>query len=226
MAGVQRHLLDDAQLVVVVEAEPQQRHRVVEAGRRVEHGVHLHRPQARPMCRGKARQHVGEPVAAGDVGEALGVDGVERHVDPVQPGPLQACRAAVQPNSVGGQGDLGAGPQRGGRGHDLLEMLGDQRFAAGEADAGDAESGDRDAQQPGQLVEGQQLLAGHPVQPLGGHAVRAPQIAAIGQRHPQIGGDAAVGVEQRPVRRGTLRIAGRDPYTDGTPSDVTVMRAP
>ena len=32
VVGVQRHLLDDAQLVAVLEAEPQQRHRVVEPG--------------------------------------------------------------------------------------------------------------------------------------------------------------------------------------------------
>ena len=47
------------------------------------------------MCRGKAGQHVGEPVAAGDVREVLGVDGVERDVDPVQAGALQACGPAV-----------------------------------------------------------------------------------------------------------------------------------
>ena len=85
MTGVERHLLDDAQLVLVVEAEPQQRHRVLEPGLRVEYGIHLDRPQAGAMCRFKTGQHVRKPVAAGDVREVLRVDGVERHVDPVRP---------------------------------------------------------------------------------------------------------------------------------------------
>ena len=96
VAGVQRHLLDDAQLVSVVEAEPQQRDGVVEPGDRIQHRVHLHRAQPGGLGGREAGQHVGQPVAAGDVREARGVDGVKRHVDPVQPGPLQLGGPLVQ----------------------------------------------------------------------------------------------------------------------------------
>jgi hypothetical protein len=41
VAGVQGHLFDDAQLVSVVEAEPQQRDGVVKPGDRIEYRVHL-----------------------------------------------------------------------------------------------------------------------------------------------------------------------------------------
>ncbi|AAS03125.1 hypothetical protein MAP_0808 [Mycobacterium avium subsp. paratuberculosis K-10] len=108
---------------------------------------------------------------------------------------------AGQSHAVGGQRDLRAGPQCGRRGHHLFEVAGQQRLAAGEPHAGDPQPGDRDAHQPGQLVGGQQLFAGQPVEALGGHAVTAPQVAAIGQRDPQIGGDAPIGVAQRAARR-------------------------
>jgi DNA-binding PadR family transcriptional regulator len=64
-----------------------------------------------------------------------------------------------------------------------------QGFAAGEPDLGDAEPlhGDRD--QPGHLVVGEQRGTGQPVQALGGHAVGAPQVAPVSDRHPQVRGD-------------------------------------
>ncbi len=77
VAGVQRHLLDDAQLVSVLEAEAQQRHGVVEARDRIQHGVHLHRGQTGRGGGGQTVEHVGEPVAPGDAREALRVDGVQ-----------------------------------------------------------------------------------------------------------------------------------------------------
>ena len=174
MVGVQRHLLDDAQLIAVVEAEPQQWHRVVEPGLRVQHGVHLHRRQTRRGRRGEPVEYVGEPVAAGDLRESVGIDGVERDVDAVESGGLQPGRAPRQPDSVGGQRDLGPRIQGGGCCDGLLEMSRHQWFAAGEAHAGHAEPGDGDAEQPGQFVLAQQRLAGQPVQTFGGHAVRAP----------------------------------------------------
>ena len=70
--GVERHLLDDAQLIAVLQAEPQQRHRVLPAGAGIQHGVDLHRRQAGRVGGGQAVEHVGEPVAPGDGGEMCG----------------------------------------------------------------------------------------------------------------------------------------------------------
>src|SRR6185436_3974368 len=89
VAGVQGHLFDDAQLVSVVEAEPQQRDGVVKPGDRIEYRVHLYRVEPRGLRGLESFQYVVQPVATGDVDEACGVDGVERDVDPVKSGPLE-----------------------------------------------------------------------------------------------------------------------------------------
>ena len=193
--GVQRHLLDDAQLVAVLEAEPQQLNDILAAGGGVQDGVHLDRRQACCLGGGQPGHHVGEPVAAGDGREVIPVDAVQRNVDPVQPRRGQSGSPARKPDTVGGQRDFRTGPQSGRRRDHLFEVAGQQRLTAGKPHAGDTEPGHGDMQQPGQLVGPQQLLTGQPVQAFGRHAVTASQVAAIGQRHPQIGGGSAVRVQ-------------------------------
>ena len=53
------------------------------------------------------------------------------------------------------------------------------------------------ADEPDHLVIGELLLQREPVEPLGGHAVGAPEVAAVGQADPQVGGDPAVRVRER-----------------------------
>ena len=154
---------------------------------------------AEKLPAGTYRRIGGEPGAAGDRGEPGGVDGVQRDVDPVQPGRSETGRALRQPDPVGGQRDLGPRRQRRRRGDDVLEVRDHQRFATGEPDAGDAEPGHRDPQQPDQLVGRQLLIARQPVQALGRHAIGTAQIAQIGQRHPQIARDPAERVDHRAV---------------------------
>ena len=63
------------------------------------------------------------------------------------------------------------------------------------------------------LLVGEHLDLGQPVQALGRHAVGAAQVAAVGQRDPQVGGDPAVPVDQpagaRGTGSGTARTRGR-----------------
>ena len=48
---------------------------------------------------------------------------------------------------------------------------------------------------------------GQPVESLGRHAVSAPQVAPVGERYAQVGGDPPEGVSQhRPSLRGTARV--------------------
>ena len=60
---------------------------------------------------------------------------------------------------------------------------------------------------PGDLLVGEHLDLGQPVQALRRHAVGAAQVAAVGQRDPQIGGHPAVPVDQAAGARGD--VAGR-----------------
>src|SRR5690606_13029788 len=71
-----------------------------------------------------------------------------------------------------------------------------QRLTAGEADLLDAEGGDRDADEADDLVVGEQVGLGQPLQALLGHAVGAAQIAAVGQGDPQVRRHSAVAVDE------------------------------
>ena len=82
--------------------------------------------------------------------------------------------------------------------------------------------------QPDDLVVGEDLLGGQPVQALGRHAVGAAQVAPVGQRDPQVGRDPAVAVE--PVRScHVLIVAARWAHvagasgTDGYRRDVRFL---
>ena len=93
----------------------------------------------------------------------------------------------------------GRGLEGGEHRHQVGQPAPQQRLAAGQPDVGDAEP-DGDADQPGHLLEGQQLGLGQPVQPLGRHAVAAPQVAPVGHRDPQVGRHPSVPVGQHAGR--------------------------
>ena len=65
--GVQRHLLDEPQLVAAVQAPAQQRRRLVVVDPAHQHGVDLDRGQPGGGGRGQPGEHVGEPVAPGQL---------------------------------------------------------------------------------------------------------------------------------------------------------------
>ncbi len=93
----------------------------------------------------------------------------------------------------------GLGLERLGAGDDVGQAPAQQWLSAGEPDLADAELLDTDADQADDLVVGEGLLGGQPVQALGGHAVAAAEIAAIGQRDAQVGGHAPIAVGQSEV---------------------------
>ena len=74
-------------------------------------------------------------------------------------------------------------------------------LAAGDADRLEPVALHADPHDPGLLLVGEQLLTGKPLHPLLGHAVRAPEVAAIGDRDPQVGDPAPERVDQGLGRR-------------------------
>jgi len=101
---------------------------------------------------------------------------------------------ALEPERVGGDRQLDMVAERAGAPHDVDEATPDQRLTAGEPDLLDAETAYADLDQPHDLVVGEDLGVRQPVETLGRHAVGAAQVAAVRQRHPQVGRDAAVRV--------------------------------
>jgi hypothetical protein len=82
---------------------------------------------------------------------------------------------------------------------DALEPAAQQRLAAGEAQLLHAEVADRDRDEPDELVVGELLVARHPVEALGGHAVGAAEVAAVGQGDAEIGRDPPERVDEAGV---------------------------
>ena len=78
----------------------------------------------------------------------------------------------------------------------LRKLAADERLAAGEAHVRDAHRHEQ-AHEPLDLLEGEDLGPVEPRQALGGHAVLAAEVAAVGDRDPQVADQAAVAVAQR-----------------------------
>ena len=131
-----------------------------------------------------------------------------------RPASASACGGAGQAEPLVVSEISGAGRARAVRRDDVDQAAAQQRLAAGEAHLGDAEPLDRDADQPDDLVVGEQLVVGQPVQALGRHAVRAAQVAAVGQRDPQVGRDPAEAVARAALVTRTV-LGGRGPSTRG-----------
>ncbi|CAM5511859.1 hypothetical protein STANM309S_04416 [Streptomyces tanashiensis] len=131
--------------------------------------------------------------------------------DPAQSGLAQGVRAARQADAVGGEGQFGDGVQGVEAGHEAGQAATQERFAAGQPYGGGAQAPDGDADEAYHLVVGEQLGPGQPVEALGRHAVRAAQVAAVGERDPQIRVDPAETVR----RRGGVRKRIHDPITLG-----------
>ena len=91
----------------------------------------------------------------------------------------------------------GRGVQSGGAADDVDQPAAQERLATGEPDLVHAQV-DRDANDTNDLVVGEHLVARQPLESLRRHAVGAAQVAAIGQRDAQVGGDASEGVDQHP----------------------------
>ncbi len=133
-------------------------------------------------------------VAAGHLLELGAVERVEADVEPVEPGLAQVVGAVAQRGAVGGHRQVDA----------ELRQLGDERgdvgpnrrLAAGEADAVEPEALDADAGEPLDLLEREDLAARHPLHPFFRHAVRAAEVAAVGDRDPQVAHDAAERIDQ------------------------------
>ena len=77
------------------------------------------------------------------------------------------------------------------------------RLAAGETQPVDPEAIDAHPGQPLDLLEGEDVLHGQPLHPFLRHAVRAAEVAPVGDGDAQVVGDAAERVDQRAVERGS-----------------------
>ena len=195
--GVERHLLDEAQLVAV--ARRRQRSRSAASSSltpRISTVLILTGPGRRrgrpPGRRGRPCSRSRRVISANRSGRRVSRETLTRS----RPAAARAARRAGEADAVGGQRDVRARSERGRR--DDLDSR--PRRSSGsppvKRTSRTPRSRTRDGDQPDELVVGQLLGSGHPGQALGGHAVGAAQVAAVGQRDPQVRGDPAEAVRQ------------------------------
>ena len=160
--------------------------------------VHLHR-QADRRRGVDALEHARDrEVDVVHRAEGRVVERVEAHVDAVEPRVAQRLRLPREERRVRRQRQVEAVDRREPL-DEALELLAEQRLAAGEADLLDAERDER-ARDALELLEAQQLLAVHePVvvaEDRLRHAVGAAEVAAVGDRDAQVADRAAERVER------------------------------
>ena len=138
----------------------------------------------------------GDGVEPGQRDEAVGLQRVEADGDAAQPRVLQRLdwAASRMPLVVSARSRT---PALAGQAADeRRQVAAQQRLAAGEAEAVDAEA-DEDADEPLHLLECQEIPPRQPEILRLGHAVAATKIAAIGHRQPEAPQRPVEGVPQR-----------------------------
>jgi hypothetical protein len=136
--------------------------------------------------------------------EHLVVEGIEAYRHPAKTGRGEGVGLPIEQNTVGGQSDVGQAVDRPEHCDQLLEVLAEQRFSAGDPDLLDA-GAYRDRRQPGQFLERQEQIPGKELvltaEDLLRHAIPAAEVAPIGDRDTQIFERPIPGVLQHEDRR-------------------------
>jgi hypothetical protein len=197
VVAVERHELDEADLEARRAGELRERDRLLLGEVAQRHRVDLDRPHALVAGdRLQAAQHLRQRVAPGQLEEAVALERVDRHVDARDAGLDERVGVAFEQVGVGGQRQvLDAGHRREHR-DQPRELASDERLAAGQAQVRHAHPGHY-SRQPFDLLEGEDLGALQPGQPVGRHAVLAAEVAAIGDRDAQVRDLPAVAVVER-----------------------------
>ena len=156
--------------------------------------------------------------------EALHVEGVQGDVDALEAGVLQQLRFLAEQHAVGGHRDVERRIEVVDHPDELLDLDPHERFSAGDADRPHAVPPHEDACEASDLLEAKEVVSLQPLQALGGHAVDAAKVAAIGDRDPEIVGNTAVGVPQRSRWRAHPHMA--DDTAMGYENIVVEVEAP
>ena len=193
--GPDVHVLDEAEDVAPLLEVPRHVDEGVVVHAALDDGVDLYRRQADALrCLDALEHRVHAEVAPVHLAEHVVVEAVEANGHPLETGIFQRLRHGGEQVGVGRHRQVFDAVHLGKLPDEGLDALAHQRLAARQPDLHGAKL-DEDTHQPHDLLERQQLFARQEAvalpEYLGGHTVRAPEVAAV--RH----GDADI--PQRPV---------------------------
>ena len=212
MGGVEGHVLDEPNGPAALPGEGGEVHDLVVVDAPHEDDVDLDRRQTGGLGGVHAREDGVESIATGDRREAPAVEGVTAHVHAAKTAVDEGAGQMGEADAVGRQGHV-LEPQRRQLAHQDGEVGAHQRLAASEADGSDAEAVEYPSHALDLLV-GEDALSRQPLHVLHRHAVRAPEVAAVGHRDAQIRVHAAEGVHQRALSRGGRGLALEPGFTN------------
>ena len=209
IGGAHVHVFDEAQADARAFEMPGHRQDLVLIGAALDHHVDLDVFQPHGLRRLDAGQHIGDrEIDVVHAPEHGVVQAVQADGDAVQPGVLQCLGLARQQRAIGGQRQVQRlavrRAQRRQLGHQCLHLLTQQRFTTGDANLAHA-MGHEQPCQPCDFLETQQAVVRQVrvvlVEHFLGHAVAAPEIAAVGDADAQVAQRAAEAVLQQAGRR-------------------------
>ena len=119
---------------------------------------------------------------------------VERDVDSLQARVAEQLRLLAQEHAVGRHGDVECRVDVVDHPDQLFDLDPHERLTAGDADCAYTVALDEDPGQPRDFLESEQVVPRQPLQTLRRHAVDAAEVAAVGDRDPEVVRDPAVGV--------------------------------
>jgi hypothetical protein len=201
---VQRHVLDEADLVAGLAGPPCELHDLVVVGAADHHAVDLDRGEAGRLGRFHPREDLLQGVAPGHLGEAVSqarVAGDGRAIDPRRG---QRSRQPVEEHPVRRERDVEVRTDLAEHPDQHGEIRANERLAARDLQAADTQS-DEDSEHPGELFEREDLVLREPGEALGRHAVGAPEVATVRDGDPQVVGDTAEGVQERAIKGHAVR---------------------
>ena len=174
---------------------PQQVHDGVVVHAALHHRVHLDRarPTSRALSMASSTVLTLESAAVHQP-EHLVVQAVQAHGDALQAGVAQALRLLSQQVAVCGERQVLDAVDGRKHGHQLIEARSHQRLAAGQSNLLGAKAHE-DANEPRDLLEGEEVSPGKELIPLavdlGGHAVRAAEVAPVRDGDAQVPQESA-----------------------------------
>ena len=205
-----RHHLDEGQVVTLVAAPLHQIEQLAVVDALEGYGVDLD-AQAGSGRGPDPLQHLGQAAPPGDCRELVSVQRVQRHVHAPDTDIGQFRRVAGQLAAVGGQGQLVQAVPKVTRhvaekAHDAAT---DQRLSSGDTQLAHAQA-DEGGGQAVKLLQRQEVGLGQELHVFR-HAIDASEIAAVGDRHPQIGDGAGKRVDQGRVHVHPPYLGAPDP---------------
>ena len=177
------HQLDEAQLEAVLQAVVEHRQHLLVVLPAQRHHVDLDLQPGSPRLR-QALQHGRQIATTGDALEGDGVEGIQGHVDALEPALQQQRQLAREQLAIAGQADV-LQAQATDAAQEVFELGADQRLAAGDAQALDAGRLDQVGHAAHHGLGGQLVLRRHQTLAVR-HTVGAGVVAGGGQADAQV----------------------------------------